>query len=168
MARVGLKEVNNITDPLYAHQYELIITNMPVGDSTALKTQCQSAIWPGIVNESSLVTLHGHTIPFAGGTTYENDFPATFVLTRDLIVRDSLYAWKEFINSPRNGTGSYAVDYKGTADLVIYDAANRAVRTCRLYGFYPDKIDQIQLNGEQRNEVIRLTVNFKFTYSVEL
>lgn len=167
MSRTGLKEVNALNDPLYAHQSDLIITNMPVGDSNALKVQCQTSVWPGYINESALVTLHGVTVPFAGGATYEHDFPATFILTRDQLSRDSIYAWMEFVNSVRNTTGSYANEYKGIADLVMYDAANRPVRTCRMFGFYPDRLDTISLNGEGRNEVLRVTTNFKYTYTSE-
>jgi hypothetical protein len=167
MSSVGLKEVNAVNDPLLAHMTSLIITNMPVGDSTALKIQCQSSVWPGYINESAIMTLHGISVPFAGGATYEQDFPASFVVTRDQLSRDSLYAWMEFCKSVRNNTGAYAVDYKGIADLVMYDAAHRPVRTCRMFGFYPDRIDSIQLSGESRNELIRVNANFKYTYTSE-
>ena len=168
MSRTGINEVNNITDPLLAHQFDLFITNMPVGDSRALATQVETAQWPGYGNEPVLVRLHGITKPFAGAGVYDHDWSATFLETRSLLVRDSILAWLEYIRSVRNTTGAYNIDYAGIADLVMYDDRNNAIRTTRMFGFYPEKLDMVPLSGEQGSETIKFSVQFKLFYFTDL
>lgn len=162
--RTGILEVGNITDPLLAHQFDLFISNIPVGDGRTLATKIETANIPSYGNEAVLVTLHGVTRPFAGRGVYEHDFPCTFMESRDLIVHDTILAWLELIRSVRNTTGSFSSEYTAQADLVLYDDKNNAIRTIRLFGFYPEKKDQAALNGTQGSEVVKFNCNFKFFY----
>lgn len=168
MSRTGITEVNNVLDPLLSHQFDLFITNMPVGDSRTLATQIQTAAIPGYANETVIVRLHGVEKPFAGAGKYNHDLPCTFMESRSLVVRDSIIAWLEYIRSVRNTTGSYNQDYTGIADMVLYDDRNNAIRTIRLFGFYPERIDDFGVNGEQGTDKVAFSVNFKYFYFTDL
>lgn len=167
MARTGLKEINNIADPLLAHQFDLFITNLPVGDSKTLAVQIESSQIPSYGTEDVMIRLHGVSKPFAGAAIYEHKMTCTFMESRLLIIRDSIVSWIEYSRSVRNTSGSYNSDYTATADLVLYDDRNNAIRTIRHFGFYPEKIDSVSLSGASGSEVVKYSVTFNYTYFSE-
>ena len=167
MARSSLSEMRGLPDPLLSYNFDLIISNMPVGDMLALKLKCRTTVLPGLSAEDVTVSAHGNDIKFLGRPIWEHNLQASIYETRDLTTRDSIRPWIEFARNARTNTGAYKADYEGIGDIVLYDDRANAIRTIRLFGFYPQLLDSPSLDGGTSTPV-EYNVTFYYDFHVDL
>lgn len=163
MAKPGLSDVRSLPDPLFSYQFALFVNTPGGAGSRALTLRCQNAVLPGISNDEVTVSLHGVDVNYAGRPQYPRTFSTTFLETRDLVVRNTLRSWIELQRNARNNTGSYKSEYESTGDLVLYDDHNNVIKTIRLYGLFPQTMDEPQMDGSQ-SSAIMLSVTWKYDF----
>ncbi len=167
MAKPGLADVRSLPDPMQSQNFALF-TNVPSpgGNSRRLTLQCQQAPLTGISNDQVTVGLHGVEVMYQGRPMFEKTASLSFIETRDTVIRDTIRGWIEFARNARNNTGNYKKDYESTGDLVLYDDQYRPVKTVRHYGFYPNNMSEVSLDGSSSGTVL-ISVTFLFDFTSE-
>lgn len=72
------------------------------------------------------------------------------------------------MQTKKRGASPYEMSYKDDfvcpeLDILVYDTENNAVLKYRMYDVYPSLIEEVPLNWDNKNTMIRLTVQFFYT-----
>ena len=118
---------------------------------------------PGAALDIVKVDLHGVSLQFAGRATYTHTMSVIFLETSDYSTRDKFIKWRDSIRSWGRNAGSLASAYKVTGSVVVYSDLPQVVRTCKVYGMWPETIGDVPLNGAV-SDAVTLTITFSFDY----
>lgn len=165
MAKPGLADLRSLPDPFQTQNFALF-TNVPSprGNARRLTLQCQSTGLSGISNDQLTVGLHGVEAMYQGRPMYEKTLTTSFVETRDMVIRDTIRNWIEYARNARNNTGAYKAEYESTGDLVLYDDRYRSIKTVRHFGFYPNNMSEVSLDGSSSGvAIVQVTWLYDFT-----
>jgi hypothetical protein len=162
MARVSLADVRAIPDPIQTWSFSLIIPALGEG----IDVRCQTTSLPGVNTDSVLVALHGMETKYMGRETFSHQLSATFIETRDMLIRNQFMDWyKEGRNSPDNQFNFKSV-YEKTANVIVYDDVGGIVKELKLYGVYPEDINEAALDGTNA-AAMQVTIILSFDYYTE-
>lgn len=169
MARSSLWDVRSIGDPAQSWNFDLFLPTIPgSSDARDLTFKCKTTDLPGFGLETLDVALHGVSIPYAGRAVYTHSLNATFLETRDWSTRDKFWKWRELARSWKNNSGSYYSTYAvDGVELVVYDDLPQVVRTIKVWGFWPETIAEVNLDGSASSEVLQ-TITFKYAFTEDL
>lgn len=165
MAKPGLSELRSLPDPFQTQNFALFVNvPSPGGSARRLTLQCQSTGLAGLSNDQVTVGLHGVEAMYQGRPMWEKTLTISFVETRDMVIRDTLRGWIEFARNARNNTGAYKAEYESTGDLVLYDDRYRPIKTVRHFGFYPNNLSEVSLDGSSSAVgIVQCTFLYDFT-----
>jgi len=163
MPRTKLEDVNQLTDPLYQYNFDLVIANVPGvsgADVRSLRTKIQTTSIPGIETEVVDVALHGVTKRYAGRKTYAGSLEFEMLELRDMSSRNTLRGWHDFTRN-HSGQGAYSDEYMTTVDIVLYDDKDAEVKTIRLFNCWLSAFADASVDGSSSEAV---TVGGTLTY----
>lgn len=168
MSRTSLQDVRSVGDPLFQHNWDLLIPRFPgVGDSRAFTFKCQTAVIPGFMLEQVAVRLHGVELRYPGTKNYSHTFPLTVLETNDLNTRDMFLAWSELARSWNNNSGASSDVYKATGYLILYNDAPAITREIQIQGMYPETVDDFTLDGQTSGVVAySMTLSYDSTFDL--
>lgn len=166
MARITLNDVNRLPDPLLGNSFTLFIsrvTGMSRGVSN-LPIKLQSFNIPPYANESYEIKFAGHKVKHRGALDQQLSINCLF--TEDVLVDTyaTIYEWHKMVVDPLSGN-SFArlkASYSCEAWLETYDQTGRLISVHRFEDFYPERVEEIQLDGSQS---IGVTVGVTFAFS---
>ncbi len=163
MSRSSIQDTLSLGDPAQLWNFDFFIPVVPgASDTRHLTFRCQTTDLPGTALEPLEVSLHGHTIQYAGRRIYTHTINVQFLETFDWATRALFTNWIEIARSWRNNSGSYFSTYAVSGLIVLYDDIPQPVRTTQLNYMWPESISEIQLDGSQSGAV-QLSIAFRYT-----
>lgn len=164
MGRSSLNDVLSLTDPAQTWNWDIFFPTIPGASNTReLTFKAMTTSIPSAMLEEVPVELHGVSLRFAGRATFNHSFSVQFLETRNHDTREIFSNWREIARSWQNNSGSYASAYKVNIDLALYDDLPQIVRTIRMYGVWPQSIDDISLDGGSSG-IVQVGVTFAFDW----
>lgn len=165
--RPGLLETSSVLDPLQQWNFNILFPNVPgSSDTRDLSYKITSSAIPGTQVEQVSVETHGIKLNFAGRRTWSGSWNCTMFETRINSTRTRLLNWMELARSWKNNSGSYKSQYAVTAELQLFDDIPTIARSIRVYGVFPQSIDDVSL--DQSSAVISYSCTFSFDWSEEI
>lgn len=162
-----MADLRGLPDPLLQYRWTLIVPNVPGGgDGRRLQYQCRTAAIPGLTDEKQTTTSHGVDLHWMGRTQFGGSFAASFFETRDMVIFNTIRAWKLLGRDPRAGSGSYKADYATTAQLLLLDDTLKVVKTVNMDGFFPTEMGEASLDGAS-SAPVEFSVTFSFDSSFD-
>lgn len=163
MGRSSLSDVESLQDPAQTWNFDLFLPTIPgSSDTRDLTFKCMTVEMPGSSIERVETPLHGVNLIFGGRKIYTHSIPVTFLETADWSTREKFRRWHNMRDWIRN-TGMMAAQYKTEGQVVVYNDKPEVVRTCRVRGFWPDVITEVQLDGGQSG-LVQLAITFAYDY----
>jgi hypothetical protein len=90
-----------------------------------------------------------------------------FLETADWSTRQKFRTWREIARSWENNSGTFSSTYKVNAEMVLYNDIPQVVRTCRLIGFWPETVGEINMDGGASN-IVQQTVTARYDWVRDL
>lgn len=166
--RSSMFNVQALPDAFQSHLFDLFFPSIPgMSNTSDLTFKCQTSALPGFALDNVEIALQGVTKNEAGRAIYSHTMAATFLETVDQSTRAAFRNWREMIRSWENNSGSPPSAYKVNGELVLYDNIPNVVRTIKIFGMWPESVDEVQLAGNESNAVF-LSVTFRFDWTKEI
>jgi hypothetical protein len=121
---------------------------------------------PGSQVDQVGVEAHGVKLNFAGRRTWSGTWSATFFESRSSSTRSAFVQWLEFMRSWKNNAGTYKQDYSVTAEVAMYDDLPQVVKRIRLYGLFPQSLEDVSLDNA--SGVVQYQVTFSYDWTEDL
>lgn len=161
MGRSSLADVLSLQDPAQTWNFDLFLPTIPgSSDTRDLTFKCMTVEMPGSSIERVETPLHGVNAIWAGRKIYTHSIPVTFLETADWSTREKFRRWHNMRDWIAN-TGMTGAQYKVEGQVVVYNDKPEVVRTCRVRGFWPDVISEVQLDGAQSG-LVQLNITFAY------
>ena len=177
MALTNIRSINNLSDPLRQYQCKFHISHGMGTWATNLTSQARGSesmirkedfelratswTYPGTVIRTTDTVIFNHyrrrpTIQDKSGT-----WKVTVVEDMDGSVIQSIQDWCDIIMNPLTGIAMPSEFYVGMASVEICGADMKANKTIYLRGFYPTRINEIQIDASSSQP---LSVQIEFNY----
>jgi len=155
------------------NRYNVSITKYPAGILTGavvtgkLQYLCESASLPTKGIAGTPHDIHGPPREIAYRETF-TEAALSFILDDAFTVKRFFDSWQSNIISPTTNFPSYYDDYVGTINIIRLsnDATSLTVASNRynleLLEAYPSAVGEVALGHSQGNEVLKLSVTFKY------
>ena len=164
--RPTLNDYRSVGDPLIAADFLLLIPSIPgAADSRKISYKVVSTALPGTAIEQVPVEIGARKHNFAGRRTYSGTWSATLIETADASTRGDILNWISLARPYASGAGSYKNFYARTAELQVFDAANKMTISSVITGLFPLSLEDFTL--EQSSNVIQYSVQFSFDEATE-
>ena len=112
---------------------------------------------------TSTVSYFGRTMNFATDRTFDT-WDATIINDEDFLIRNSMEAWMNAINSHETNTRGLPQDYKSTALCTQYSKNGDPLRTYRFEGLFPSSMAAIALDWGADGAIEEFSVTFTYDY----
>jgi len=163
MARSSIQDTLSLGDPAQLWNFDLFLPIIPgASDTRHLTYRCQSMDLPGTALEPLEVSLHGHTIQYAGRRIFTHTMNVVFLETFNWATRQLFTNWIEIARSWRNNSGSYLSTYAVSGLTVVYDDIPQPMQTTQINYMWPESIAEVQLDGSQSGAVNQ-SISFRYT-----
>ncbi len=163
MARNSLQNIMSLPDAAQAWNFNLTFPSVPGGgDSQKLSYKCQTTAIPGSKIEAVKIELAGVGKQEAGRAIYDHTFTATFLETVDWQTYLNFRAWRDYMRSWKNNSGTDSSTYKINLELDLFNNAPANGATLKLVGAFP--LDITDINLEQASNAIFISMQFSFDY----
>lgn len=166
MARTSYQNVLALADAALSYNFDLFFPSIPGGspnDAKALTYKCKTSEIPSSSIAPVKIDLHGTSKQEAGNATYDHTFTATFLEVIDYATLSNFRAWRNYMRSWRDNTGTNASEYKVNLEMDLYDNAGNVVKTLILAGAFPTAIGQMAYSGGEAN-AMEISMTFSFDY----
>jgi hypothetical protein len=165
MARTSMANVLALPDAAQSWNFSLFIPRIPGSslNSQNLTFKCKTTAIPSFGVEPVDIALAGVTKKEAGRAIYQHTFSCTFMETVDYTTYQAFRAWRDYMRSWKNNTGTNSSAYKVNLELDLYGNAGDVIQTIILAGAWPSEVADTQLDGSQ-SAVIDLSPTFSFDY----
>lgn len=165
MAKVSLREVQSLPDPLTSDLYEFVLGRVPGGGGTpeVLRITCQNVTLPSKMVEPVTVDLHSSSVVFAGRAVFTHDVSITFIENRKMEVFKTLNAWSEYCRNKQSQLGHYKADYSTTAELYVFDQMGKTIQTFRMRGVWISTIPDYSFDSSSAN-LVTVGASFQMDY----
>lgn len=167
MARTSASNVLALKDAAQPWNFDMFFPSVP-GASGAVATnltyKCKTSAIPSSKVNQVPIELHGVKKNEAGTATYDGTFNATFLETVDYATLEAFRAWRNYMRSWRDNTGTNKSQYAINIEIDLYDNAGALSRTMILVGAFPIDIDTVTLSGAEGSTAIELSITFSFDY----
>ena len=141
--------------------------SFPVNIPTKLRYLCESASLPTKGIATNPHDIHGPPREMAYRETF-TESALSFILDDEFTLKTYFDAWQANIINPVTGNPSYYDDYKGTIKIsrLSNDATGFTTSSTQykveLLEAYPSAVGEVALGHSQGNEVLKLSVTFKY------
>lgn len=165
MARTSLANVLALPDAAQQWNFDLFFPSIPgsTGVARSLTFKCKTTALPSSAIEPVPIELHGVKKQEAGRATYQHTFNATFMETVDYASYMAFRAWRDYMRSWKNNTGSDSAAYKVNLELDVYDNQGNISQTIILAGCFLTDIADVTFDGAA-STVVDLSLTFSFDY----
>jgi hypothetical protein len=127
----------------------------------------KAAQLPGSTVNSINVPYFGRELKFAGNRTF-TDWTLTIINDEDFVIRNSLEAWMNLINSHagnvRAGNSATPLSYSQDAIVTQYGKTNNILKKYKFVGLFPVDVSPIDLNWGSNDEIEEYTSTFAFQW----
>lgn len=110
---------------------------------------------------SYTVPYFGREVKYAGDRTFE-PWSVTIINDEDFLVRNSLEAWLNFINSHDSNTRALPQDYKSNGIITQYSKDGSPLRSYIFEGMYPTGVEGIAMDWSQTNAIEEFGATFEY------
>jgi len=110
---------------------------------------------------SFTVPYFGRQIKYAGDRTFA-EWSVTIINDEDFLVRNSLEAWLNAINSHDSNVKSLPQDYKSNALITQYSKNGDPLRTYVFEGLFPTGVDQIAMDWSTNDAIQEFGATFQY------
>jgi len=107
------------------------------------------------------VPYFGRQVKYAGDRTFA-DWTVTIINDEDFLVRNSLEAWMNAINSHDSNTRALPQDYKSNALITQYSKDGNALRSYVFEGLFPVTVDAIAMDWSTNDSIQEFGVTFAY------
>ena len=165
MARTSYANILALPDAAQRWNFDLFFPSIPGSSGTArsMTYKCKTTALPSSTIEQVDISLHGTRKNEAGRATYQHTFNASIMETVDYATYMALRAWRDYMRSWKNNTGTNSAAYKINLELDVYDNSGNISQTMILAGAFLTEIADIQFDGAA-STVIDLSLTFSFDY----
>lgn len=165
MARTSMQNVKALADAAQSWNFDLFLPSIPGSAVPAqqLTFKCKTSAVPASSLNIVPVELHGVKKQEAGNAIYDHTMNATFLETVDYTTMSAFRAWRNFMRSWRDNTGTNSAQYKVNLEMDLYDNAGNIARTVILVGAWPSAIAEVAYSGNEANP-IDVQITFSFDY----
>jgi hypothetical protein len=165
MARTSYANILALPDAAQSWNFDLFFPSIPgsTGVARGMTYKCKTTALPSSAIEAVGIELHGTKKQEAGRATYQHTFNATIMETVDYATYMALRAWRDYMRSWKNNTGTNSSAYKVNLELDVYDNSGNISQTMILAGCFLTEIADIQFDGAA-STVIDLSLSFSFDY----
>lgn len=166
MARVPIKRMQAVRDPLQTWQWEVRFPRVPgKSDTSSLTVKAISTTVPNHKVETAAWEGHGMKLNFSGRRTWDGTWDCTFIVDGASETRADIVNWIELQRSWKKNSGSYKAEYAVPVELVQFDAADNVSRTIKLNGAFPTDTGSMSLDNQ--TGILQMPVQFSFDYTEE-
>ena len=161
----------NTRGVLPSHSFE--VSWSAVGSVTPITIRCESASAPGV----SLISAEGPPRLGVGPQEQQpygvifDDVTLTFLEDSKSEIIDYFDTWINNIvkfNTKGRAESAYYVGYRDNymcnVTITMFDSKKEPVKKIILYRAYPHNVTAVPLSWEATNEIVKLTVQFKYKY----
>lgn len=165
MGRTSYQNVLALRDAAQSWNFDLFFPSVPGSNGQAqnLTYKCKTTALPSSKINPIGIELHGTKKQEAGNASYDHTMTATFLETVDYATLAAFRAWRNYMRSWRDNTGTDSAQYKVNLEVDLYDNAGAVARTMILVGSFPTDIAEVPLSGSEAN-AIELSITFSFDY----
>jgi hypothetical protein len=159
----------NVVSPelMRSTSYEVLISP-PVGSGEPLKLRSESVSLPGagfmsVDNYKPYGLGKMYTIPYAGNLQEIN---MTFMVDSKSQVIQTFYDWANLIvdfGQRRSFAAYYYDTYARPIDISLYDLKGNLSKTYKISQAFPISVDQAQMSWASTDEIMKLSVSFKYS-----
>lgn len=107
------------------------------------------------------VPYFGRQVKYAGDRTFA-DWSVTIINDEDFLVRNSLEAWMNAINSHDSNTRALPQDYKSNALITQYSKDGNAIRSYVFEGLFPVSLEAIAMDWSTNDSIQEFGVTFAY------
>ena len=135
----------------------------PVDPSAAFKApfMIKTAGLPASDVASFTVPYFGRQVKYAGDRTFA-DWEVTVINDEDFLVRNSLEAWLNALNSHDSNVRSLPQDYKSNALITQYSKSGDPIRTYVFEGLFPTGVSQIAMDWSTNDAIQEFSATFSY------
>lgn len=166
MGRVSHADVMGLPDAAQTWNWTMFIPSIPNGGGSAaqqLTIKCKTTEIPSSKLSQLKIELAGVSKQEAGRAEYDHTFSTTFLETVDYQTYLAFRAWRDYMRSWKNNTGSDSRAYKRNLELDMFDNAPEVGMTVKLMGAWPAELQAIPLDGAGQ-EAVMISVQWSFDY----
>jgi hypothetical protein len=166
MARTSYQNLLALPDAAQQWNFDLFFPSIPGSSGTArnITYKVRTTSLPSSKIETVPIELHGAKKQEAGRATYDHTFSCTIMETVDYQTYLTLRAWRDYMRSWKNNTGTDSTAYKVNLELDVYDNQGNVSQTFIVAGSFLTDIGDIGYDGAQGGAVIDLQLTFSFDY----
>jgi|TARA_B110000093_G_scaffold169855_1_gene198223 hypothetical protein len=145
-----------------ANLFQVQILN-PIDPSADFKSpfMIKTAALPESSVGQFTVPYFGREVKYAGDRTFA-DWSVTVINDEDFLVRNSMEAWLNAINSHDSNTRALPQDYKSNALITQYSKDGTAIRTYVFEGLFPVTTDAIAMDWSSNDTIQEFGVTFAY------
>lgn len=163
MARTSHAHVMNLPDAAQSWNFDLFLPAIPGFGQNNLTYKCKTTSLPTSKIEPVKIELHGVGKQEAGRAIYDHSLQATFLETVDYKTYEAFRAWRDFMRSWKNNTGTDSAAYKVNLELDVYNNGPDLVKTMILVGSFVTDIGEYAFDGAA-STAMEMQVTFSFDY----
>lgn len=163
MARTSIQNIQSLPDMAQSWNFNLFFPTIPGGSTSGVTYKCQTTTLPASNVETVKIELGGVAKQEAGRATYDHTFTATFLETVDYSAYMAFRAWRDFMRSWKNNTGSDSSAYKINLELDLFDNAGNVSKTIILVGAFVTALPEITFESTS-STIVNMGITFSFDY----
>lgn len=166
MSKVTLDEFLSTGDPLLDDNFELIISNPPVGGSEfarSLRIMCKTGVKPGSTINEVLKEAFGYQARYAGNKIWSGSLQTEFNENSEMAIYGPLEEWHELIRSTKQGTGKFKKEYAVKATMRIFRQDGTTVYEATIHGLWPKVVPDLNFTGAA--QAIPVQIDWSFDYA---
>ena len=165
MSLHSVAEINQLKDPLKQYQFKFVLSEL-VGSGfypEKLELQCSSFSLPGTTIKTVETVIGTHYRTRAALQDKSGTWRTIVYDTQGAEVWLALQKWFDLINNPVTGLIATSSQYVRRAEIQILDANMQKTKSLYLYGVYPTRLGQIEINANS-SDAVQLTVDWNYDW----
>lgn len=164
--RPSLRDYTSVGDHVITADWYMLIPYIPgSANPRTMSYKINTTALPGTQIEQLVSEIGARKFAFAARRVYTNTWTATIIETADGSSRSDIINWMNLARPYSTGAGSYKNQYAVTAEIRVYDAANRVAVLSEVHGLWPMQLDDASL--DQASSVLQYSVQFSYDHVVE-
>jgi hypothetical protein len=169
MANIDSFKANMIGGGARANQFFVSLTfpsYVSAGGLASAKGQfvCKGAQLPASSIDNTPVNFRGRQVNFAGERTFA-PWTVTVLNDNDFLIRNSMEAWMNGINSNVNNTGLInPAQYQVDMEVFQLDRNGNQIKAYKFVDAFPVEVSTIELNFDSNNQIEEFTTTFQYNY----
>jgi hypothetical protein len=125
---------------------------------------CKGAQLPASSIDNTPVNFRGRQVNFAGERTFA-PWTVTVLNDNDFLIRNSMEAWMNGINSNVNNTGLInPAQYQVDMEVFQLDRNGNQIKAYKFVDAFPVEVSTIELNFDSNNQIEEFTTTFQYNY----